>query len=135
MKQVILLPTLMLLSLMLVSCHHNNIDANFYTQYQTRVLFFSNDYKYMSELNYYDALLDLQDKFPTDLAQIKLLSSKNDVAAYHAFQIKETPALVILSKDGMPVTHISGANQTKEEIINEVSHAIESSKKNTLTAR
>jgi hypothetical protein len=129
---------LMLLSLFIIL---SSCSKELSTRHQTlqkfkdKVIFISNESNYMSENEYYDALLDLKKVYPKEIGNMELIDITNHEQEILDFEIKSFPAIVVVSKHGRITRVVSGENASRHVITKSVSNAIETNKKSTLTTR
>jgi hypothetical protein len=85
-----------------------------------QLLFFSDDDNIDREAVYYDALLDIQKKFPKEFENMKVISDKSENKQYG---VDIYPSLLVIDQKEI-VVHIEGAELTKEEIMGPVANAL-----------
>ncbi|OIK11506.1 hypothetical protein [Bacillus sp. MUM 13] len=104
--------------LILSSCSPGqNSSAHSLPKYKDKIVLLSNESNYMSENAYYDALLEFISKHPAQSGKLKKLNFDNHKKDCKTLNIKEAPALVIISKNGKVLNRISGTNVTKQAIM------------------
>ncbi len=91
---------------------------------EKQIIFFSDEDNLRNESSYYDALLELKNKFPSEIANMKVVSSE-DNRLYTKYQIEEYPSLLIVQQDKV-LKKIEG-NVDKEEIITPLENVLSSS--------
>lgn len=107
--------TLIILSfIFLSSCSSYQTQPTLPEIDEKQIIFFSDEDNLHNESNYYDALLELRNKFPTEIANMKVVSSE-DNRLYTKYKIEEYPSLLIIEQDKV-LEKIEG-NVDKEEII------------------
>ncbi|MEK5443293.1 MULTISPECIES: hypothetical protein [unclassified Fredinandcohnia] len=107
--------TLIILSfIFLSSCSSYQTQPTLPEIKDKQIIFFSDEDNIHNESNYYDALLELRNKFPTEIANMKVVSSE-DNRLYTKYKIDEYPSLLIIEQDKV-LEKIEG-NVDKEEII------------------
>lgn len=107
--------TLIILSfIFLSSCSSYQTQPTLPEMEEKQIIFFSDEDNLHNESNYYDALLELRNKFPTEIANMKVVSSE-DNRLYTKYKIEEYPSLLIIEQDKV-LEKIEG-NVDKEEII------------------
>ncbi len=107
--------TLIILSfIFLSSCSSYQTQPTLPEIKDKQIIFFSDEDNLHNESNYYDALLELRNKFPTEIANMKVVSSE-DNRLYTKYKIDEYPSLLIIEQDKV-LEKIEG-NVDKEEII------------------
>jgi len=107
--------TLIILSfIFLSSCSSYQTQPTLPEIEEKQIIFFSDEDNLHNESNYYDALLELRNKFPTEIANMKVVSSE-DNRLYTKYKIEEYPSLLIIEQDKV-LEKIEG-NVDKEEII------------------
>ncbi|WP_449539863.1 small peptidoglycan-associated lipoprotein [Ferdinandcohnia sp. Marseille-Q9671] len=90
---------------------------------EKQIIFFSDEDNLRDESNYYDALLELRNKFPTEIANMKVISS-DDTRYYTQYDIEEYPSLLVVHQDKI-LQKIEGIAE-KEEIMNPIEDALSS---------
>nr|WP_309099227.1 hypothetical protein [Fredinandcohnia onubensis] len=107
--------TLIILSfIFLSSCSSYQTQPTLPEIDEKQIIFFSDEDNLHNESNYYDALLELRNKFPTEIANMKVVSSE-DNRLYTKYKIEEYPSLLIIEQNKV-LEKIEG-NVDKEEII------------------
>ncbi|MFD1777733.1 MULTISPECIES: hypothetical protein [Fredinandcohnia] len=107
--------TLIILSfIFLSSCSSYQTQPTLPETEEKQIIFFSDEDNLHNESNYYDALLELRNKFPTEIANMKVVSSE-DNRLYTKYKVEEYPSLLIIEQDKV-LEKIEG-NVDKEEII------------------
>ncbi|WP_077617672.1 hypothetical protein [Bacillus sinesaloumensis] len=81
---------------------------------EKQIIFFSDEENLRNESNYYDALLELRNKYPTEIGNMKVVSS-DESRLYTKYQVEEYPSLLIVQHDKV-LKKIEG-NVDKNEII------------------
>jgi len=123
-KEAFIYSILAFFSLMLTSCSNMHLDeASILDKYKNKLIFFSNESNYMNESEYYDALLELNNEFPSDITNLKTLTKSDNKNEFNSFHIKKTPAIYITSEKGI-IAQVSGSNVTKEEIKSTITKAL-----------
>ncbi|MCC3357632.1 hypothetical protein [Bacillus sp. REN16] len=90
---------------------------------EKQIIFFSDEDNLRNESNYYDALLELKNKFPTEIANMKVVSS-DDNRLYTKYEVEESPSLLIVQQDKV-LKKIEG-NVKKDEIITPLENVLSS---------
>ncbi|MEH7387829.1 hypothetical protein V7147_20880 [Bacillus sp. JJ1521] len=90
---------------------------------EKQIIFFSDEDNLRNESSYYDALLELKIKFPTEIANMKVVSS-NDNRLYTKYEIEVYPSLLIVQQDKV-LEKIEG-NVGKDEIITPLENVLSS---------
>ncbi|MFS0861321.1 small peptidoglycan-associated lipoprotein [Fredinandcohnia sp. 179-A 10B2 NHS] len=92
---------------------------------EKQLIFFSDEENIRNESNYYDALLELRSKYPTEIANMKIISY-NDSRLYTNYEIDEYPSLLIVHQNKV-IKKIEGIVE-KDEIIVPIDDALSSAK-------
>ena len=125
-QEIFLYSILAFFSLMLTSCSSLYLDeASIRDKYKNKLIFFSNESNYMNEIEYYDALLELDDEYPADIPDLKTLTASDNTHDFESFHIKKTPAIYITSEKGV-IGKISGSSVSKQDIKKTITKALES---------
>ncbi|PLR79230.1 small peptidoglycan-associated lipoprotein [Bacillus sp. V3-13] len=90
-------------------------DSLSFGQNVKQIVFFSDDSDYTEEVSYYDALLELKKEFPSEVDNMMVFSEDNAKRYYDAFQIEQSPAILIVYNDKV-VARVKG-DVSKEQII------------------
>ncbi|WP_010282825.1 Pal-related lipoprotein [Bacillus timonensis] len=107
--------TLIILSFFILSsCSFNQTQPTLPETDEKQIIFFSDENNLRNESNYYDALLELRSKFPTEIANMKVVSSE-DNRLYTKYKVEEYPSLLIVQQNKV-LKKIEG-NVAKDEII------------------
>ncbi|MEH7234897.1 thioredoxin domain-containing protein [Bacillus sp. JJ1562] len=110
--------------LILSSCSLYNAQPLIPESDEKQIIFFSDEDNLRNESSYYDALLELKNKFPDEIANMKVVSSE-DNRLYTKYQIEEYPSLLIVQQDKV-LEKIEG-NMDKDEIITPLENVLSSS--------
>ncbi|MFT4415177.1 hypothetical protein ACLM5H_15045 [Fredinandcohnia humi] len=86
-----------------------------------QIIFFSDEDNLQNESNYYDALLELRNKYPTEIANMKIISS-DESRLYAKYDIDKYPSLLIVQKSKV-IKKIEGVVEV-EEIIPPIEEAL-----------
>ncbi|WP_099353594.1 hypothetical protein [Fredinandcohnia onubensis] len=117
--------TLIILSfIFLSSCSSYQTQPTLPEIDEKQIIFFSDEDNLHNESNYYDALLELRNKFPTEIANMKVVSSE-DNRLYTKYKIEEYPSLLIIEQNKV-LEKIEG-NVDKEEIIIPIENVLSTS--------
>lgn len=107
--------TLIILSFFILSsCSSYQTQSTIAETDEKQIIFFSDEDNLRNESNYYDALLELRNKFPTEIANMKVVSSE-DNRLYTKYKIEEYPSLLIVQQNKV-LKKIEG-NVDKDEIL------------------
>jgi hypothetical protein len=87
-----------------------------------QIIFFSNESDYTGEASYYDALIELKNRFPNEFKNMLVLSSTEAKPYYKAYHVEACPALLVINNNEVAVK-IFG-NVSKEEIIQPVTDVL-----------
>jgi hypothetical protein len=87
-----------------------------------QIVFFSDDSNYSREAPYYDAIVELKQKFPKEFENMMVLTEDNASKYFNLFKVDQCPAILIFYQDEILVT-ING-EVTKEQIIQPLSNAL-----------
>lgn len=87
-----------------------------------QIIFFSDEENYEAENSYYDALIELRNRFPNEIKNMLILSSNNAKPYYQAYQIDSCPALLVIYNNEVVVKIIGAA--TKDEIIKPITDVL-----------
>jgi hypothetical protein len=124
MKHLLTLIMLASTALLLTSC--NDIAADKVVLAEDRVIgrqviFFTDERNISKEVAYYDAIIELKNKYPEDLKQLEVVNYSSD-KSNPKVQSPVYPAIVVVDNNQV-VTKITGKAQ-KEQIVKSVSNAI-----------
>ncbi|MEG9296495.1 hypothetical protein V6B33_08530 [Mangrovibacillus sp. Mu-81] len=125
MKHLLTLIMLASTALLLTSC--NDIAADRVVLAEDRfierqVIFFTDERNISKEVAYYDAIIELKNKYPEDLKHLEVVDYSSDESNPNV-QSPVYPAIVVVDNNQV-VTKITG-NSHKDEIIKSVSDAVE----------
>ncbi|MCA1029899.1 hypothetical protein LCL95_02485 [Bacillus timonensis] len=84
-----------------------------------QILFFSDERNLKEEVNYYDALIELKEMFPKEVANMRVISQKETIAGLN---ITTYPTLIVIH-DNQILKRIQGY-LSKEEIIAPIEEAL-----------
>lgn len=112
--------SVILLSVLITGCSSAQTSAA--RPPEKEIIFFSNGDELRKEVHYYDALIELKNSYPNEFKHMKVIDPSLDKKKSEKFNIKESPALLIVYKNET-IVKIKG-NLRKEEIIYPVSEAI-----------
>ncbi|WP_453997237.1 hypothetical protein [Bacillus nitroreducens] len=79
----------------LASCSSFNNQQPLPENNEKQIIFFSDVENLRNESSYYDALLELRAKYPTEIENMKVISS-DDNRQYTNYQVEEFPSLLII---------------------------------------
>ncbi|MEH7382362.1 thioredoxin domain-containing protein [Bacillus sp. JJ1533] len=117
--------TLIILSFFILSsCSTHKAQPPIPETDEKQIIFFSDEENLRNESSYYDALLELKNKYPNEIANMKVVSS-NENRLYSKYQIEEYPSLLIVQQDKV-LEKIEG-NMDKDEIITPLENILSSS--------
>ncbi|MGD6775541.1 hypothetical protein ACQCU1_06085 [Sutcliffiella horikoshii] len=101
----------------LSSCQENQSITHIQFPDDSRTLvFFTDESNLQDESTYYDAIIDLKNSFPDEVANLKVVHSENEKLLYKQFNVKATPSLIVVH-DNEVVTQIEGSKPKKDIII------------------
>lgn len=86
------------------------------------LVFFSDESNLQDEHTYYDAIIDLRNSFPDEVANLKVVHSENEKILYKQFNVKSTPSLIVIHHNEV-VTQVEGSKQ-KEDIVVSIEQAL-----------
>ncbi|THE11159.1 hypothetical protein E1I69_16080 [Bacillus timonensis] len=117
--------TLIILSFFILSsCSSYKAQPPIPESDEKQIIFFSDENNLRNETSYYDALLELKNKFPTEIENMKVVSSDEN-RLYTKYQIEQYPSLLIVQQDKI-LQKIEG-NVDKDEIITPLENVLSSS--------
>lgn len=124
MKHLLTLIMLASTALLLTSC--NDIAADKVVLAEDRfierqVIFFTDERNISKEVAYYDAIIELKNKYPEDLKQLEVVNYSSD-KSNPKVQSPVYPAIVVVDNNQV-VTKITGKAH-KDQIVKSVSNAI-----------
>jgi hypothetical protein len=124
MKHLLTLIMLASTALLLTSC--NDIAADKVVLAEDRfierqVIFFTDERNISKEVAYYDAIIELKNKYPEDLKQLEVVNYSSD-KSNPKVQSPVYPAIIVVDNNQV-VTKISGKAH-KDQIVKSVSNAI-----------
>jgi hypothetical protein len=124
MKHLLTLIMLASTALLLTSC--NDIAADKVVLAEDRfierqVIFFTDERNISKEVAYYDAIIELKNKYPEDLKQLEVVNYSSDKSNPNV-QSPVYPAIVVVDNNQV-VTKITG-KAPKDQIVKSVSNAI-----------
>ncbi|MEL3973123.1 hypothetical protein AAEO50_12625 [Rossellomorea oryzaecorticis] len=124
MKHLLTLIMLASTALLLTSC--NDIAADKVVLAEDRfierqVIFFTDERNISKEVAYYDAIIELKNKYPEDLKQLEVVNHSSD-KSNPKVQSPVYPAIVVVDNNQV-VTKITGKAH-KDQIVKSVSNAI-----------
>lgn len=101
----------------LSSCQENQSITHIQFPDDSRTLvFFTDESNLQDESTYYDAIIDLKNSFPDEVANLKVVHSENEKLLYKQFNVKATPSLIVVH-DNEVVTQIEGSKPKKDIVI------------------
>lgn len=101
----------------LSSCQENQSITHIQFPDDSRTLvFFTDESNLQDESTYYDAIIDLKNSFPDEVANLKVVHSENEKILYKQFNVKATPSLIVVH-DNEVVTQIEGSKPKKDIVI------------------
>jgi hypothetical protein len=124
MKHLLTLIMLASTALLLTSC--NDIAADKVVLAEDRfierqIIFFTDERNISKEVAYYDAIIELKNKYPEDLKQLEVVNYSSD-KSNPKVQSPVYPAIIVVDNNQV-VTKISGKAH-KDQIVKSVSNAI-----------
>lgn len=87
-----------------------------------QVFFFSDESELQVEAPYYDAIIELRQKFPEEFKDMKTVTPQYAKDHYDTFKVENCPALLVIYNNDV-VVKIVGEN-TKEQIIEPITAAL-----------
>ncbi len=107
----------MLSFFILSSCQENQSITHIQFPDDSRTLvFFTDESNLQDESTYYDAIIDLKNSFPDEVANLKVVHSENEKLLYKQFNVKATPSLIVVH-DNEVVTQIEGSKPKKDIVV------------------
>ncbi|ART76184.1 hypothetical protein B4U37_09085 [Sutcliffiella horikoshii] len=101
----------------LSSCQENQSITHIQFPDDSRTLvFFTDESNLQDESTYYDAIIDLKNSFPDEVANLKVVHSENEKLLYKQFNVKATPSLIVVH-DNEVVTQIEGSKPKKDIVV------------------
>ncbi|WP_404351257.1 hypothetical protein LG311_08680 [Sutcliffiella horikoshii] len=101
----------------LSSCQENQSITHIQFPDDSRTLvFFTDESNLQDESTYYDAIIDLKNSFPDEVANLKVIHSENEKILYKQFNVKATPSLIVVH-DNEVVTQIEGSKPKKDIVV------------------
>ncbi|MFB6465739.1 small peptidoglycan-associated lipoprotein [Cytobacillus sp. Hz8] len=87
-----------------------------------QILFFSQESNFDDEASYYDAIIELKKKFPKEIHNMLIISSKDAAKYYDRYHIEQSPAMVVVYQNKV-LFSVDGLIP-KERIIEPVEQAL-----------
>ncbi len=101
----------------LSSCQENQSITHIQFPDDSRTLvFFTDESNLQDESTYYDAIIDLKNSFPDEVANLKVVHSEDEKILYKQFNVKATPSLIVVH-DNEVVTQIEGSKPKKDIVV------------------
>jgi len=121
MKKLGILLFCMTVLLTQTSIENTPLDTkNTYKEYQNKVILFLSLSNYFNEEKYYDAIIKLRRvDSPIDNNLVVFRQSQNPFEFYN-LGVKESPALLVITKNGTKYLEVKGTNVSSNEIVNSV---------------
>jgi hypothetical protein len=118
------LSLLLFTSLLIItgSCNRKNEQQIHFKQDVIQIVFFSNESDYSKEASYYDALIELKKKYPTEIKNMIVLSPDKGKPFSEAYDVETCPALLVIYNNKV-IARIVGQSSI-DEIINPVTDSL-----------
>lgn len=91
-------------------------------EHNKQIIFFSKETHFNDEASYYDALIELKNKYPTEINNMMIISSKDPETYFEQFEVSQCPAIVVVYKNKV-ITRIDG-EISKEKILEPLEKAL-----------
>ncbi|WP_044393941.1 hypothetical protein [Mesobacillus subterraneus] len=107
----------------------NNSDKLKLNEDRNQVVFFSDEKNYKQESSYYDAIIELKQKYPIVFDKIVVIPAANANQYDNLLKEKRFPAILIVHRDQV-LANVNGS-ATKEQIIEAISAVLTNDSENT----
>ncbi|MDF1506749.1 small peptidoglycan-associated lipoprotein [Robertmurraya sp. DFI.2.37] len=118
-------PIIMILFMLIPACQKNDAKSFEIDSSDKQVLFFSNETEHANlqiEAPYYDAIIELRQRFPEEFNEIKTFAPTTDKAIFTKLKVEVCPAIIVLHNDKVLV-QVAGES-SKEEILQPIEAAL-----------
>ncbi len=116
---------IIILFMMISACQKSDAKSIEIDSSVKQVLFFSNETEHgnlQMEAPYYDAIIELRQRFPEEFSEIKTFAPTTDKDIFTKLEVQDCPAIIILHNDEV-LAQVAGES-SKEEILQPIEAAL-----------